>query len=43
MLRGISWEALLPKSVARYIKEIKGVERLRDLAKTDKIQDDDPV
>ncbi|RLI05836.1 nicotinamide-nucleotide adenylyltransferase [Candidatus Bathyarchaeota archaeon] len=41
MLRGISWEALLPKSVARYIKEIKGVERLRDLAKTDRIQDDD--
>jgi len=41
MLQGISWEALLPKSVARYIKEIRGVERLRDLAKTDKIQDDE--
>jgi len=41
MLRDISWEALLPRSVAEYIKEIKGVERLRDLAKTDKIQDDD--
>jgi len=40
MLQGISWEALLPKSVAHYIKEIKGVERLRDLAKTDKVQDD---
>jgi len=40
MLQGISWEALLPKSVARYIKEIRGVERLRDLAKTDEIQDD---
>ena len=41
MLQGRSWEALLPKSVAQYIKEIKGVERLRDLAKTDKIEDDD--
>jgi len=40
MLKGRSWEALLPKSVASYIKEIRGVERLRDLAKTDKIQDD---
>ncbi|KYH39800.1 MAG: nicotinamide-nucleotide adenylyltransferase [Candidatus Bathyarchaeota archaeon B63] len=40
MLKGISWEALLPKSVARYIKEIRGVERLRDLAETDKIRDD---
>jgi len=41
MLKGISWEALLPKSVASYIKEIKGVERLRDLAKTDRIKDDE--
>ncbi len=37
MLAGSSWEELLPKSVATYIKEIKGVERLRDLAKTDKV------
>jgi len=37
MLAGSSWEELLPKSVAAYIKEINGVERLRDLAKTDKI------
>lgn len=37
MLTGSSWEELLPRSVAAYIKEIKGVERLRDLAKTDKI------
>jgi len=37
MLAGSSWEKLLPKSVAAYIKEINGVERLRDLAKTDKI------
>jgi len=42
MLQGRSWEALLPKSVASYIKEIRGVERLRDLAKTDEIRDDQP-
>jgi len=40
MLQGISWEDLLPKSVARYIKEIRGVERLRDLMKTDEIKED---
>jgi len=40
MLRDRSWEAVLPKSVASYIREIKGVERLRDLAKTDKVQID---
>ena len=32
-----NWEELVPKSVARFIKEIDGDERLRDLAKTDKI------
>ena len=37
MLQNVSWEELLPKSVVRLIKEINGVERLRDLAKTDKI------
>lgn len=37
MLSGSSWEELLPKSVAAYIKEINGVERLKDLAKSDKI------
>lgn len=36
MLAGLNWEELLPKSVATYIKEINGIERLRDLAKTDK-------
>ena len=40
MLRDKSWKKLLPKSVARYIREIHGVERLRDLAKTDKVQID---
>jgi len=37
MLRDSSWEELLPKSVAEYIREIHGVERLRDLMKTDRI------
>ncbi len=37
MLNGKNWEELLPSSVARFIKEIGGVERLRDLAKTDVI------
>lgn len=32
------WKELVPKSVAMYVLEIDGVERLRDLAKTDKIQ-----
>ncbi|MEM2922422.1 MAG: nicotinamide-nucleotide adenylyltransferase [Candidatus Bathyarchaeia archaeon] len=36
MLENVSWETLLPKSVTEYIKEIRGVERLQDLAKTDK-------
>ena len=40
MLRDSSWEKLLPKSVARYIREIQGVERLRDLVKTDKVETD---
>jgi len=31
-----NWEELVPKTVAQFIKEIDGVERLRDLAKTDK-------
>ncbi|MEM1606857.1 MAG: nicotinamide-nucleotide adenylyltransferase [Candidatus Bathyarchaeia archaeon] len=37
MLSDANWEELLPKSVAAYIKEIRGVERLKDLAKTDKV------
>lgn len=35
ILDGKSWEHLVPKSVSAFIKEIKGEERLRDLAKTD--------
>ena len=36
MLNGEKWEHLVPKAVAEVIKEIKGVERLRKLAETDK-------
>ncbi len=37
MLQGESWMELVPKSVANFINEIDGVNRLRDLAKTDKV------
>lgn len=37
MLKGESWEKLVPKSVAAFIREIDGVNRLRDLTKTDKV------
>jgi nicotinamide-nucleotide adenylyltransferase len=37
MLKGESWETLVPESVATFIKEIDGVNRLRDLAKSDKV------
>jgi nicotinamide-nucleotide adenylyltransferase len=37
MLNNKSWEELVPESVARFIKEIKGIERLQDLARTDKV------
>ncbi|HIP75282.1 MAG TPA: nicotinamide-nucleotide adenylyltransferase [Thermococcus paralvinellae] len=32
MIEGKPWEELVPRSVAEYIKEIKGVERIRMLA-----------
>ena len=35
MLAGENWLELVPKSVADFINEIDGVNRLRDLAKTD--------
>lgn len=38
MLANNDWKILVSKSVATYILEIDGVERLKDLAKTDKIQ-----
>lgn len=37
MLNGENWETLVPKSVAKLIREIDGVQRLQDLTKTDKI------
>jgi nicotinamide-nucleotide adenylyltransferase len=37
MLQDESWIELVPKSVANFVKEIDGVNRLRDLAKTDKV------
>jgi len=38
ILRRKNWEELVPEAVARFIKEIDGAERLRDLAKTDKVR-----
>jgi nicotinamide-nucleotide adenylyltransferase len=37
MLRDDSWTTLVPKSVAEFIREIDGVNRLRDLTRTDKV------
>ena len=37
MLQDDSWIELVPKSVAEFIEEIDGVNRLRDLARTDRI------
>ncbi|MEM3054901.1 MAG: nicotinamide-nucleotide adenylyltransferase [Candidatus Bathyarchaeia archaeon] len=37
ILKGENWEELVPKSVAEFIKEIGGVERLKDLTKSDKV------
>jgi len=36
MMEGDGWIELVPKSVADFIEEIDGVNRLRDLAQTDK-------
>lgn len=37
LLNGENWEALVPQVVAEIIKEIDGVKRMQELAKTDKI------
>ncbi len=37
MLRDDSWTTLVPKSVAEFVTEIDGVNRLRDLVGTDKV------
>ena len=36
IIEGKNWEELLPKSVAAYIKQVKGEERMREIAQTDK-------
>jgi nicotinamide-nucleotide adenylyltransferase len=36
MVKGQNWERLVPKSVATFIKGIDGLNRLKDLTKTDK-------
>lgn len=37
MVKDDSWASLVPKAVAEFIGEIDGVNRLRDLTRTDKI------
>jgi nicotinamide-nucleotide adenylyltransferase len=37
MVKGEKWEEFVPKSVATFIKEIDGINRLRDLTKSDKV------
>ena len=37
MMKEDSWTKLVPKSVAAFIKEIDGVNRLRDLARSDRV------
>jgi nicotinamide mononucleotide adenylyltransferase len=37
MLLDDSWRTLVPKSVANFIAEIDGVNRLRELNRTDKM------
>lgn len=36
MLKGENWESFLPKGVIDFIREIDGVNRLKDLTKSDK-------
>ena len=38
MLCGENWEELVPPAVIEVIREISGVERLRELAKSDKVE-----
>lgn len=37
MFKNQSWEELVPKSVAAFIKEIDGLNRIQDLTKSDKV------
>jgi nicotinamide-nucleotide adenylyltransferase len=36
IIEGKNWEELLPKSTATYVKQIRGDERMREIAQTDK-------
>lgn len=36
ILKGARWEELLPRSVSRYLKQIGGDERLKDISRSDK-------
>jgi nicotinamide-nucleotide adenylyltransferase len=36
IIEGKNWEELLPRSVANYVRQIKGDERMREIAQTDK-------
>ena len=36
MVKDQDWEKLVPKSVVAFIEEIDGINRLKDLTKTDK-------
>lgn len=37
MVKGQNWEKLVPRSVSTFIKGIDGLNRLKDLTKTDKV------
>lgn len=37
MVKGNNWRELVPKAVADFIDEIDGVNRVRDLARTDRV------
>jgi len=37
MLKDETWTSLVPESVTQFVREIDGVNRLRDLARTDKV------
>jgi len=37
MVKGENWEKLVPKSVVAFIEEVDGVNRLKDIIKTDKV------
>jgi nicotinamide-nucleotide adenylyltransferase len=37
MLRNEGWEELVPKSVAAFIREIDGINRIQDLTRSDKL------